>query len=181
MKGEKIRLPDGKLMEKFTILTPPSDYDPARAMSGIIIQGWLSEVGIPAVSKPMAFGSLVQQVSVRRDFDAFILGYGRLSLDPDYLRKFFHSARDKKRGGNKSGYKNPEFDRMADQSARAMDPGKRQKLIWEMQKIILRDVPYLPLYNPNLIEAARKDKFTGWVEMLEGIGNIWSFCQLRPK
>lgn len=181
VRGKKIRLPDGQPMKKFKILTPPSDYDPARAMSGIMIQGWLSEVGIPSISKPMAFGALVQQVSVRRDFDAFILGYGRLSLDPDYLRKFFHSGRDKKRGGNKSGYRNPEFDRIADQSARTMDPEKRQKLIWDMQKIILRDVPYFPLYNPNLIEATRKDKFTGWVEMLEGIGNPWSFSRLRPK
>jgi ABC-type transport system substrate-binding protein len=168
-------------MEKLRILTPPADYDPARAMSGMVIQEWLREVGIPASSKPMAFGSLVEQVSVRREFDSFILGYGRLSLDPDYLRKFFHSGQDKKRGGNKSGYKNPEFDRMADQSAKTMDPEKRQKLIWDMQKIILQDVPYIPLYNPNLIEAVRKDKFTGWVEMLEGIGNLWSFCQIKPK
>jgi peptide/nickel transport system substrate-binding protein len=168
-------------MEKLTILTPPADYDPARAMSGMIIQEWLREVGIPASSKPMAFGSLVEQVSVARQFDAFIMGYGRLSLDPDYLQKFFHSSQDKERGENKSGYKNPEFDRMADQSAKTLDPETRQKLIWDMQKIILQDVPYVPLYNPNLIEAVRTDKFTGWVGMLEGIGNLWSFCQIKPK
>jgi hypothetical protein len=45
----------------------------------------------------------------------------------------------------------------------------------------MRDLPYLPLYNPNLIEAVRGDKFTGWVEMLEGIGNLWSFCVLKAK
>jgi peptide/nickel transport system substrate-binding protein len=180
-KGEEIRLPNGQAMEKFMILTPPADYDPARAMSGMIIQEWLKEVGMPASSKPMAFKSLVEQVSVRHDFDAFILGYGRLSLDPDYLRRFFHSSQDKPRGGNKAGYKNPEFDRIADESSRMMDPEKRRELIWEMQKIVMQDVPWLPLYNPNLIEAVRKDKFTGWVQMLEGIGNFWSFCQLRAK
>jgi peptide/nickel transport system substrate-binding protein len=181
VKGEQIRLPNGQAMEKFLILTPPADYDPARAMSGMIIQEWLKEVGMPASSKPMAFKSLVEQVSVRHDFDAFILGYGRLSLDPDYLRSFFHSSQDRPRGGNKAGYKNPEFDRIADESSRMMDPQKRRELIWEMQKIIMRDVPYVPLYNPSLIEAVRKDKFTGWVQMLEGIGNFWSFCQVRAK
>jgi peptide/nickel transport system substrate-binding protein len=180
-KGEEIQLPSGQPMEKFMILTPPADYDPARAMSGMIIQEWLKELGMPASSKPMAFKSLVEQVSVRHDFDAFILGYGRLSLDPDYLRSFFHSSQDKPRGGNKAGYKNPEFDRIADESSRMMDPEKRRELIWEMQKIIMRDVPYVPLYNPSLIEAVRKDKFTGWVQMLEGIGNFWSFCQVRAK
>jgi len=180
-KGQEIRLPDGTPMEKFAILTPPADYDPARAMAGMVIQEWLKKVGIPASAKPMAFGALVEQVSVRHEFDSFILGYGRLSLDPDYLRRFFHAGQDKKRGGNKSGYRNPEFDQMGDQSAKMIDPEKRRNLIWDMQKMIIQDVPYIPLYNPNLIEAVRNDKFTGWVQMLEGIGNLWSFCQIKPK
>jgi hypothetical protein len=37
------------------------------------------------------------------------------------------------------------------------------------------------LYNPKIIEAVRLEGFTGWVEMLGGIGNTWSFCQIRPK
>ena len=80
-----------------------------------------------------------------------------------------------------SGYKNPEFDRIADESAKTMDQNKRRELIWAMQKIIAADVPYLPLYNPNLTEAARKGEFSGWVNMLGGIGNTWSFCQLKAK
>ena len=181
VKGKGIRFPDGKPMKQFTILTPPADYDPLRAMSGMIIQEWLRKVGMPAIAKPMAFGALLEQVKVRHQFDAFVLGYGALSLDPDYLRNFFHSRDDRHRGWNMSGYRNTDFDRMADESARSMNPKKRQKLIWEMQKIILKDIPYIPLYNPELIEAARKDRFSGWVEMLEGIGNTWSFCSLKPN
>jgi ABC-type transport system substrate-binding protein len=181
VKGEGIRLPNGRPMKKFTILTPPADYDPTRAMCGMIIQGWLQEVGIPVSSKPMAFGALIQQVKVRRQFDSFILGYGNLSLDPDYIRNFFHSRNDTARGRNMSGYRNPDFDRIADESATTMDRSKRQKLIRDMQKIILQDVPYIPLYNPELVEAVRKDRFDGWVEMLGGIGNIWSFCQIKPR
>jgi ABC-type transport system substrate-binding protein len=180
VNGEGIMLPDGKLMGKFTILTPPADYDPHRAMCGMMMQEWLRMLGIPAYSKPMAFGALIEQVKVRRDFDAFILGYGSLSLDPDYLRNFFISTNDKRRGWNMSGYNNPAFDKIANRSARTMNREERRKLIFEMQKIIMGDVPYMPLYNPKLIEAARKGKFTGWVQMLGGIGNLWSFCQLKP-
>lgn len=180
VRGEGIRMPDGRPMEKFTILTPPADYDPHRAMSGMMMQEWLRELGIPAYSRPMAFGALIQQVKVRHDFDAFILGYGRLSLDPDYLRNFFITKNDKRRGWNMSGYSNPNYDRIADESASAMNREKRRKLIWEMQKIILRDVPYIPLYNPKLVEAVRKGRFSGWVQMLGGVGNMWSFCQLKP-
>ena len=181
VKGKGIRLPNGGPMKKITILTPPADYDPLRAISGMIIQEWLKEAGIPVSARPMAFGSLIQQVSSQHDFDAFIMAYGRLDIDPDWMRYFFHSGQDKKRGGNKAGYHNPDFDRIADESAAAMDKEKRRNLIKEMQRIILRDVPYIPLYSPDLIEAVREDKFTGWVETLEGIGNIWSFCELKQK
>ena len=179
--GKEIRMPDGQPMNKFTILTPPADYDPHRAMSGMMIQEWLRALGMPAYSRPMSFGALLTQVKGRRDFDAFILGYGRLSLDPDYLRSFFHSANDKQRGWNMSGYKNLEFDRIADASASEMNRHRRKELIWEMQKIIMTDVPYIPIYNPALIEAVRKDTYSGWVKTLDGIGNHWSFCQIKPN
>jgi ABC-type transport system substrate-binding protein len=181
VKGEGLILPDGNPMADFTILTPPSDYDPHRAMVGMMVQEWLRAAGIPASAKPMAFGSLMEQVKARHQFDLFVLGYGNLSLDPDYLKNFFHSDNDTSGGWNMSGYKNPEFDRIADQSSAEIDEQKRRQLILEMQKIILRDVPYIPIYNPNLIEAARTDRFTGWIEMLEGIGNIWSFCQIKAR
>ncbi|RJR44679.1 MAG: ABC transporter substrate-binding protein [Desulfobacteraceae bacterium] len=181
VKGEGLILPDGKPMEDFTILTPPSDYDPHRAMVGMMVQEWLRMAGIPASAKPMAFGSLMEQVKTRHQFDLFVLGYGSLSLDPDYLKNFFHSGNDAAGGWNMSGYRNPEFDRIADASSVEMDETKRRELIVEMQKTILSDVPYIPIYNPNLIEAVRTDRFTGWVEMLEGIGNIWSFCLIKPR
>jgi peptide/nickel transport system substrate-binding protein len=180
VNGDGIMHPDGRPMEKFTILTPPADYDPHRAMCGMMMQEWLRMLGIPAISKPMAFGALLQQVKARHEFEAFVLGYGNLSLDPDYLRNFFISRNDKPSGWNMSGYNNPEFDKIADESARTMDRDKRQALIWEMQKIIMKDVPYLPLYNPKLIEAVRKGRFTGWVQMLGGIGSVWTFCELKP-
>jgi peptide/nickel transport system substrate-binding protein len=181
VRGEEILLPDGNPMAKFTILTPPSDYDPNRAMTGIMIQEWLRMTGIPARSKPMPFSALTQQVNAHHRFDMFVLGYGNLSLDPDYLSNFFHSSNDRKRGWNASGYHNLDFDRIADESSRTMDIDKRKELIWEMQRIIMRDIPFLPLYSPKLVEAIRKDKFTDWVKTLGGIGNTWSFCQIRAK
>ncbi|HKK91742.1 MAG TPA: ABC transporter substrate-binding protein [Desulfobacteraceae bacterium] len=174
-----IRLPGGQPMERFTILTPPAGYDPHRAACGTMIQEWVKALGLPASSRPMSFGALLDKVKGRHDFDTFILGYGRLSLDPDYLRSFFHSKNDKERGWNMSGYRNEAFDRLANASLAAMDKEKRQTLIWKMQSIVLRDVPYFPLYNPTLMEAVNTDNFTGWVEMVGGIGNIWSLSVVR--
>ena len=178
--AREIRLPGGQPMGRFTILTPPADYDPHRATSGLMIQEWLRELGMPAYARPMAFSSMLEQIKGNHDFDAFILGYGRLRLDPDYVRNLFHSANDKSRGWNMSGYRNSTFDEAADRSISEMDPVKRQALVMEMQKLIARDLPYIPLYKPSVVEAVRRDRFEGWVEMLEGIGNIWSLCQVKP-
>ncbi len=180
VNGKGLIMPNGEPMKKFTILTPPADYDPHRAMAGLVIQEWLKAVGMPVSSRPMSFPALLEKVKVSRDFDAFVLGYGSLSFDPDYIRSFYHSANDKVRGFNKTGYNNPQFDKIADESAGAMDPQQRRDLIWQMQKLVLADVPIVPLYNPSMVEAVRTDRFEGWVETLNGIGNIWSFCQLKP-
>jgi ABC-type transport system substrate-binding protein len=178
--AREIRLPGGQPMGRFTILTPPADYDPHRATSGLMIQEWLRELGMPAYARPMAFSSMLEQIKGNHDFDAFILGYGRLRLDPDYVRNLFHSANDRSRGWNMSGYRNPVFDEAADRSVSEMDLFKRQAIVMEMQKLIARDLPYIPLYKPSVVEAVRTDRFEGWVEMLEGIGNIWSMCQVKP-
>ena len=180
-KSQGIRYPDGTPMETLTILTPPAEYDPKRAMAGNMVQQWLNMLGIPFVTKSLPLGYLLEEVKTRHDFDCFVLGYGNLSLDPDYLRKFFISRNNKKGGWNTSGYSNPNFDQIADASAGALDINKRQQLIRQMQRIIMDDVPWIPLYSPKVAEGARQDRFTGWVSMLGGIGNRWSFCCIKPK
>ncbi len=178
-EGQGIRLPDGKPMENFVILTPPADYDPKRAFAGMMIQEWIRKMGLPAFARPMSFNSLLDRVKGKHDFDAFILGYGKLNLDPDYLRTFFNSKNDKPRGWNMSGYNNPDFDKIANKQLSVIDEEKRKKLIWEMQEILMEDIPYIPLYNPHILEAVSKKKFKGWVEEVDGIGNIWSLCMVK--
>jgi ABC-type transport system substrate-binding protein len=177
----EIRRPDGTPMAPFDILTPPADYDAHRAMSGMMIQEWLRDIGLPAFARPMHFGSLLEKIKSHHDFDMFVLGYGRLPLHGDYLRYFFQSSQNKRRGYNMSGYRNTTYDRIANESQSEMNESRRRQLLFQMQKIISTELPYIPLYNPYLVEAVRTDRFTGWVSMIEGIGNRWSFCQLKPK
>ena len=181
VEGQGIHLPDGKLMDTFVILTPPADYDPKRAFAGMMIQEWIRKMGMPAFARPMSFNSLLDRVKGKHDFDAFILGYGKLNLDPDYLRAFFYSKYDKPRGWNMSGYKNPNFDKIAKEQRSTINEEDRKKIIWEMQAILMEDVPYIPLYNPHIIEAIYKERFKGWVEKVGGIGNIWSLCMVKKN
>ena len=179
VRGEGLIMPDGKPVPPFTILTPPADYDPLRAMCGMLIQEWLRDAGMRASAAPTSFGDIVNKVNVEWNFDCYLLGW-KLSIDPDYMRTFFHSKEVVRDGYNSMGYINPEFDKLADASAREMDEERRRQIIFEMQEFIMREAPYIPLYTSTQVEAHRKDRFTGWVNQLDGIGNGWSFLFLKP-
>ncbi len=179
MSPSTIRLPSGEEMADITILTPPADYDPKRAFAGTMIQEWLRKMGIPAAARPMAFNSLLDTVKAKREFDAFVLGYGKLNLDPDYLRAFFYSANNKPRGWNMSGYENAEFDTLSNIQRQTIDLDQRREMIWKMQEMVMTDLPYFPLYNPHIIEAVYTARYGGWVEKVDGIGNIWSMCMVK--
>lgn len=179
VQGEGLRLPNGQPVPPLNLLTPPADYDAQRAQTGNLIQQWMRDFGVPVQWRPMAFAALSKKVESDRDFDMFVSGWGALGQDPDYLRSFFHSKADVPGGKNFCGYRNQEFDRLADLQAETMDLEKRRELVMQLQQILMRDLPYIPLYVPMNLEAVRTDKFSGWVEMPGGIGNLWSFLKVR--
>lgn len=127
-----------------------------------------------------AFANLIRQVKVDQDFDMFILSWRGLSLDPDYLRRFFHSAYNLPNQWNFSGYHTDRFDRLAEMQMQALDLKERRRMVMRLQNLLSRDLPAIPLYVPHQMEGVRTDRFTGWVKEVGGVGNIWTFCMLRP-
>lgn len=179
-KGSGLTAPSGEEIKGLSILVPPADYDPVRSMAGTMIQEWLQELGIDVKVKPMPFNAMMDQVKSRKEFDMVIMGYGNLSLDPDYLRRFFESEEKGHRGDNITGYSSQSFDQLAKAASSCMDREERKKLVCEMQRLLSEELPVIPLYNPYMIEAVREDRFKGWVKTLGGVGNMWSFLNIRP-
>ncbi len=179
-KANGLKMPNGTPVPVLNFLTPNAEYDTEMAASGKIIQKWLADFGIDVSWKPMAFSGLVKEVRSKRQFDLFLMGWRRLSVDPDYLRRFFHSAYDKPNQWNYPGYRNKKFDELADLQAQAIDPERRRKIILTMQARLMMDLPYIPLYVPHRMEGIRTDRFQGWTTQVGGVGNIWTFSTLRP-
>ncbi|MBF0525125.1 MAG: ABC transporter substrate-binding protein [Deltaproteobacteria bacterium] len=178
--GEGLILPDGTPMESSVLLCPPADYDASRAMTAMIVQEWLRNFGIPVVSRPVAQAAMMQSVKTERNFDMFVFGWARLSFDGAYLDNFFNSASDRKNGSNYCGYRNPEFDQLAQKASSTINFEARREILFQMQRMIIRDLPYIPLFAPDESECVRDDRFTGWVNMPVGVGNTWTFMVLRP-
>jgi len=179
-KGIGLKLPDGKPMPALTILTHSAEYDTEIAATGNAMQEWLKAFGIPISRKPMTFRGMMHRIRYERDFDMFIMGWRNLSLDPDYLRRFFHSSYDRPNKRNDTGYNNSEFDVMAERQDKTMDPGIRRGIVLDLQTRLMRDLPYVPLYVPHRMEGIRTDRFKGWVPIAGGVGNIWTYCSLSP-
>jgi peptide/nickel transport system substrate-binding protein len=173
-------MPDGQLVPNMTILSPSADYDTEMATSGQVIVEWLQDLGLSVTWKPMAFGALLQKVRYERDFDMFIMGWRGLSVDPDYLRRFFHSSYDSPNEWNYTGYHNADFDRLAEEQIERVNLQQRRKIVMDLQSQLTKDLPYIPLFVPHRMEGIRTDKFEGWTSISGGVGNIWTFCMLKP-
>ena len=179
-KGKGLTGPDGRAVPNLTLITPTAHYDTEVAATGKVIARWLDEFGIPVFRSTMAFNSLLTQVKFKRDFDMFIMGWRGLSLDPDYLRRFFHSAYDKPNQWNYTGYNNVQFNKLADLQAETVNLKERRRIVLRLQNILATDLPIIPLYIPHRMEGVRTDRFAGWIKQAGGVGNIWTFCMLKP-
>jgi len=176
-KSGGLIMPNGKPMPAMTILTPPADYDPVRAMAGMLIQEWVKEVGMPITAKPTSFGTIVDEVWPPEglpDFDLYILGWS-LGFDAaESARGIFHSSQRPEvipGGNNAPGYNSSKFDHYIELSAVTMNPEARQKYIFKAMETLAEDLPYVCLYGRKLIEVYRTDNFKNWwVRPLGGIG-----------
>jgi peptide/nickel transport system substrate-binding protein len=83
-------------------------------------------------------------------------------LDPDYfISEMFHSRRTAKGGLNFGSYRNPDFDRLADEQRAEMDQARRQTLVREAQRHIVEDSPAIVLFHRDIIHAYNKRRFAG--------------------
>ncbi|MBU7012749.1 MAG: ABC transporter substrate-binding protein [Theionarchaea archaeon] len=170
-----IKLPDGTDMKPFEILTPPADYDPMRAMSGVLIQEWWREIGVPVAAKPTFFGEIVHKTFEAMTFDWYILGWriGGTGF-PDHMRYFFHSDQAVPDGNNPMSYKNLQVDKYLEDLMTLCDRDDLFYASWKAQEIIVEEVGYCPLYYRTLNEAHRNDTFDGWFTQLGGIAGTES-------
>jgi peptide/nickel transport system substrate-binding protein len=58
---------------------------------------------------------------------------------------------------NATGYSNPAVDKIVDELAIEIDPAKRKKLVVDFSKIVMTDVPLVPLVEFDSVTVASKD------------------------
>ncbi|HEY6629387.1 MAG TPA: hypothetical protein VI193_10425, partial [Acidimicrobiia bacterium] len=114
-----------------------------------------------------------------RHYDMYLLGWtlGNPSL-PAYYRWFF--APDGP--ANSTGYSDPEFAEELTQYEQASNLTVAKSALWQMERILAQDLPYLVLYHPEIREAYRSDRVDfGIRDVLGGIqGRLGGLTDLTP-
>jgi peptide/nickel transport system substrate-binding protein len=111
------------------------------------IQQDLSKVGIALDVRSYEQATLFADL-VRGDFQLSNPQWvGGAVLDPDILRRVFHSSQVPPAGYNRGRYNNPEVDRLLDIATAALTEPDRKKYYSAVQKVVAEDAPYIPIWN----------------------------------
>lgn len=129
-----------------------------------VLRDQLREVGIELELQIVEFSSAVDAVYIKKDFD---LGFASFENGPDpdigVKRTVVSSNIGPIPFSNGAGYRNPRVDELFSLAASETDKRKRAAYYFEAQNILVSDVPYLWLYEPNSA-AAYKSSLRGMYE-----------------
>ncbi|MBI2907174.1 MAG: ABC transporter substrate-binding protein [Chloroflexi bacterium] len=90
--------------------------------------------------------AIYDDVKFRKAFEVNPLGWGSVLVDPDVpLGDFYVTGSPR----NPSGYSNPYYDELYVKQSRTLDAAERRKTVWEMQRILLKDIPIAIAYWAN--------------------------------
>ena len=172
---------DGQTVPELEILAPGPGYDPLRATYAVWIETWLEQLGFEANANPTDFNAIVDAVYTpdsnnELDFDMFILGWslGNPALPTHY--EAFWSARNDTllNGGNNSvGFNNVEFESLIDEFNATKDEDEAYRLMWEMERILASEKPYILLFDTGILEFYREANVAyPFTETLYGLQNL---------
>lgn len=83
-----------------------------------------------------------------------LIGAGGIDSDPDYMREVYASSTE--RAQHAQGYRNDEFDRLAEEQLATLDREERMPIVARMQEIVSED---LPLLYPDSVHIFDHDVF----------------------
>jgi len=189
--GNNLIMPDGKKCPEISLLGASAEEIPDAAQELTLIQEWLREIGVPVKYTPVDFGTAVDMIlpsdGSEPNFDMQDIMGWNLDPDPSHLKDLWHSSQRPEitpGGANGEGYNNTEYDRLAEASVREMDPEKRREIVFELQEMMMKDLPVFPLTTVTRFYPCRVDRFKDWFNMpMYGIldsRNVIGLTILRP-
>jgi peptide/nickel transport system substrate-binding protein len=145
----------------------PSDQISDGQRFAELLRDMWKQAGVDLQITPLEADALTAICCPAFDFDVIRWGWGAGS-DPASLLGIA-TTRNIPTGTSETGYSDAEYDKLFDQQETTVDAAKRKEILWKMQEMLVRDVPYIiPWYADN-VTAYRTDRFQGFVVDPEGL------------
>jgi ABC-type transport system substrate-binding protein len=97
------------------------------------------------------------------DYEMAVQHFGGLSGDPgaSFISRFTSNSRSTS-FTRVHGYRNPEWDRIANEQAQEVDPVRRRQLVDQVQAILAEELPQISLYVPEQVSFVDDKRFKGF-------------------
>jgi peptide/nickel transport system substrate-binding protein len=120
-----------------------------------VIQQDLRRIGVDLTVQSLEFATLLSDV-VSGNFQMVQMQWtGGALVDPDILRRVFHSQQVPPAGFNRGRYSNPEVDRLIDMADASTSEADRRRYYQDAQKLIAEDSPYISLWNRTNVAVSQ--------------------------
>ncbi len=141
--GQGVREKNGKKLSLRLSIESPDKQ------SAQLLQAMLAEAGVEIKIEELEYATLLDK-SAKGDYDLAINGY--TYADPDILYLFFHSSQVN--GGiNYGKVQNRELDALLEKGRTTMDLEARKKIYADVQKIIVDQAYWIPIYTEKMFHV----------------------------
>src|SRR6185437_1718343 len=130
---------------RFTLKT---STDATTRLVAQAMQQELRAAGIELSIRSAEFGTFYSDIT-RGAFQMYMLRWIGSNEDPDFLRYAFARSSFPPKGGNRGRYSNVQVDSLLAEANAETDEAARRREYVEVQQILARDVPSIPLWYPN--------------------------------
>lgn len=141
-----------------------------------IVQAQLAAIGVTANIRAMEWAQFSQYIRQEPDVSQTQMNltwWRSVNGDPDSAIGVFTAAEMPPTGNNPTYYESDEFERLYAAQQVEPDATKRSQLLNDLQRVLMEDIPAIPMYQQPQLWAARAD-----VEGLEDV--ITPLSTLRP-
>src|SRR5208282_835456 len=161
LQADGFHLQNGALVDKagnaveFSIVTNASSK--ARERMAVMVQEDLGKLGIKVNVVTLDFPSLIERISQKFNYEAAMLGFRNVDLDPNgQMNIWLSSAEDHAWNPQQKSPETTweaEIDRLMRAQASAADPRQRKESFDRVQEIVAEQSPFIYLVNQNALSA----------------------------
>jgi peptide/nickel transport system substrate-binding protein len=136
-------------------LSLKTSTDPLTRLLGEVLQDEWRRVGVDLELHSLEFATFYADIT-RGNFQLYTLRWVGANNDPDFFEYAFGSKKIPPAGANRGRYRNAELDSLVERARLEPDREKRRAIYSQVQQIIARDLPYLPLWFQDNISVHRR-------------------------